>query len=459
MQNQKPLNFLDLIPDEIYRRLVTHSYRHNVKKQNQHQLEIRCVCVLNIRNYLLNGVELTLQEINLWLDEPLASELYRYLSDNKIVRSARGNAGVTDELIFKILDWLDKMALLSRDLSSSILPEEPALLHHSESTEPDSGFGGVPLSSQHKKRLLHRFIGWDTDKGDLSDIDINLLFHTHELIHSSRQLQAIIRLIGRRQTRKYNEAATAGYYQKSTQGKEQNNEFPDEYSLNSVTGVCTGDDISKMLPSELALLTHKKFRKLWHARRAENQLMSYHFQGVLSSHTPIVAEKSIVDDAAEKHIVRVNGPMVLCVDTSASMNGKAELIARAVALETVRVAQLENRLCYLYCFSAEGQIREFEFKPEQGWQAVLDFLKVAYVGGTDINGVLLRAIEKLDESKWKNADVLLVSDGCFKVNKEVQGRVQSLNGGMRIFGLQTSSWQSDEFSRVCHETFRLGHVI
>jgi uncharacterized protein with von Willebrand factor type A (vWA) domain len=50
------------------------------------------------------------------------------------------------------------------------------------------------------------------------------------------------------------------------------------------------------------------------------------------------------------------GPIILCLDTSGSMRGARELVAKALALECMRGAHRQQRPCYLYAFSGPGML-------------------------------------------------------------------------------------------------------
>lgn len=54
------------------------------------------------------------------------------------------------------------------------------------------------------------------------------------------------------------------------------------------------------------------------------------------------------------------GPIILCLDTSGSMRGAREVVAKALALECMRGAHRQQRPCYLYAFSGPGQYSAFK---------------------------------------------------------------------------------------------------
>lgn len=52
------------------------------------------------------------------------------------------------------------------------------------------------------------------------------------------------------------------------------------------------------------------------------------------------------------------GPIILCLDTSGSMRGAREVVAKALALECMRGAHRQQRPCYLYAFSGPGEYKQ-----------------------------------------------------------------------------------------------------
>ena len=50
------------------------------------------------------------------------------------------------------------------------------------------------------------------------------------------------------------------------------------------------------------------------------------------------------------------GPILLCVDTSGSMRGPRELVAKALALECMRAAKEQERGCYVFAFAGPREV-------------------------------------------------------------------------------------------------------
>ncbi len=172
-------------------------------------------------------------------------------------------------------------------------------------------------------------------------------------------------------------------------------------------GLCRSDDISRMLPSEMALIANgsRPARLLHFARRAERTLLSYERVG-WSEEPAVTIEGTEIRPAAEC------GPIILCLDTSGSMMGARETVAKAMALECMRQAKAQKRQCYLYSFSGPGDCQELELEVTgKGVSRLLEFLAGSFHGGTDVDEPFIRALSRLEEEAWSNADVLLVTDG------------------------------------------------
>lgn len=192
-----------------------------------------------------------------------------------------------------------------------------------------------------------------------------------------------------------------------------------------IRGVERGDAIARMLPSEAVLLSHPTLRLLWHARRSERSLLVYHAPGVL---TERLRDRQTSVDAEESEGKPVDrGPVVLVIDTSGSMMGGPEEAVKAVALQVLGVAFLEQRKCYVYMFSGPEQTIEQELAfDENGLARTLEFLSWSFHGGTVPDAALLRAIERLRSHEWRHADLLFASDGFFAVAPHTQREIQRL---------------------------------
>jgi len=208
-------------------------------------------------------------------------------------------------------------------------------------------------------------------------------------------------------------------------------------------GVYRSGRIARMLPAETMLLTHPRLRLIWHAHHAERILLSYEeddrLQEVLQEQMPVwrPSPQRRPDRKMEA------GPMLICVDTSGSMQGGAEAVAKAVVLEAMRAAHAQKRACHVFVFGGPEEIVELDLcMDEGGLERLTEFMNLSFLGGTDICGPLELALARLADEQWQLADLLIASDGEFGATpatltaltgaKETQGlRVQGVLIGDR----------------------------
>ena len=154
------------------------------------------------------------------------------------------------------------------------------------------------------------------------------------------------------------------------------------------SGVTFGNNIERLLPMELVLYTHPITRIDFLHRFAEGQTMQYEQRG-----------KEILG----------KGPIVLCLDQSGSMY-KLDTQSKGFTLALMSIARKQRRDFCLIVFSKITQI----FHYEKGKTKTSDILNLAQTflgGGTDFTLPLLDAVQVINESRFKQADVVFVTDG------------------------------------------------
>lgn len=200
-------------------------------------------------------------------------------------------------------------------------------------------------------------------------------------------------------------------------------------------GIERSGEVARMLPAEAALLGHPSLRLLWHARRAERGLLTYRVEGVETERAFV--EVGAHEEREGRRPRPERGPILAVIDTSGSMEGLPEQVAKALVLETVRTAHAEKRKCYLYAYSGPDEVLEHELdlSPE-GIGRLLVFLSQSFGGGTDI-GAMSRVVERLREETWRKADVILVTDGEWVAPDAIVAAVAKARGeGTRFHGVQ-----------------------
>jgi uncharacterized protein with von Willebrand factor type A (vWA) domain len=100
--------------------------------------------------------------------------------------------------------------------------------------------------------------------------------------------------------------------------------------------------------------------------------------------------------------------MVICIDTSGSMQGAPETIAKAVTMLMALKAKQDNRDCYLINFSTS--IETLDLSGGFAMEKLMSFLQKSFHGGTDVAPAISHGISVMETDAYKNADMLIISD-------------------------------------------------
>ena len=121
-------------------------------------------------------------------------------------------------------------------------------------------------------------------------------------------------------------------------------------------------------------------------------------------------------------------PVIICVDTSGSMNGTPERVAKTITFALAKKCLDEERKCFLISFSPGIEVQDLShFEKSNGLNVLVQFLRKSFNGGTDASPALEKSLELLSSNDWKNADVLVVSDmvmGSFSAELEARIKAQ-----------------------------------
>lgn len=178
-----------------------------------------------------------------------------------------------------------------------------------------------------------------------------------------------------------------------------------------VVGVTVGGELRDALASELALLADPDTEDLFYARVVDHRLLTLELAGP--------------DDGETQRPARP-GPVIACVDTSASMRGDAEARAKALLLAVARRVLLAGRRMTVLLFGGRGAFTEVTLRPGRvDLDAVTRLLLTSYYGGTDFDGPIERALDLRErEVAYARADLLLVTDGVCRLGAATERRLR-----------------------------------
>jgi uncharacterized protein with von Willebrand factor type A (vWA) domain len=220
-----------------------------------------------------------------------------------------------------------------------------------------------------------------------------------------------------------------------------------------ITGVRFSGRLERMLASEAAMLRHPVLKKLWRARQAEARLLAWQSEAVLTDWRPDPQARPRTAAAPAPEAL-ARGPIVLCLDTSGSMQGAPENVAKAVAIAALRVAHECGRGCRLLAFGGPGELLETDLAPGgAGLQPLLDLMGRSFDGGTDVQTPIERAIETVHEARWSGADLLIVSDGEFGCMPRTLARLEQARErfGLRVQGVLVGDRETMGLLEVCDD--------
>jgi uncharacterized protein with von Willebrand factor type A (vWA) domain len=171
------------------------------------------------------------------------------------------------------------------------------------------------------------------------------------------------------------------------QGAKRSKQIPDQIADTSL-----GSDLAKLVPSELVRVAVEAAQALFMKDYAEEALVQQEFDGS-------------ADEGQQ-------GPVVICLDKSGSMDGPKEVESTGLMLALVSIAQSQNRKARVILY--DSQVRHVkDIDPLTASPADrLDLADRQYSGGTNFMEPLYTALNALEKhADLKEADVVFITDG------------------------------------------------
>ena len=271
------------------------------------------------------------------------------------------------------------------------------------------------------EKLLSPFIKtlgrlWDLSENTFETSGFEILEQFSKLLDQDESLRELAELLGK-QTR------AQSLFEKEIRDKVviKSEWHPKPAYRGEIDGLRYSNDISSVLPSELALLKNTAAKKLFQLKFAQKQLLSFKYQNdVLDSKEENIQEETSVEKKEPK------GPIIICVDTSGSMHGTPENIAKTITFALSKIAIEEERKCYLISFSTSIETLDLTDFSANPIGRLVQFLRMSFHGGTDATSALKHAVKMLSENEWKNADVLMISDFVMQtLDNDIKAQIKS----------------------------------
>lgn len=215
-----------------------------------------------------------------------------------------------------------------------------------------------------------------------------------------------------------------------------------------IEGVSIGRDLNSLMPMEWAQYTDTDMEKLFLHKYLTSKLQVFHYKSEIAK-----PARRLRSERASRR-----GPMIVCVDSSASMSGVPQKIETSLLAKLEQTAETLNRDCFLIDFSVD--IRPIELRSrrqkksmermgmrmedqENFAQGYFPFIG----GGTDAQKMLNQTFALLDnnDDRYMNADVLWITDFLIpRIDKELMLRFKEYQKtGTKFYGFKIGDGHSD----------------
>lgn len=242
--------------------------------------------------------------------------------------------------------------------------------------------------------------GWGTGNGNASRVDAPRA----EIVQAMRRnpkLRRVAQMAGRLKA-----AAIRKQAMRARPGHEE------------LCDVNPGSDLQRLVPSELVNLATPDTEALLYRKLQERSALTYELRG---------------------REQRERGPIIMCVDESGSMSGHRDEWAKAVALSMMEVAARQNRaFSYVHFSSSVSKVTTVKDPKRLKLDELESFVDHFAGGGTRIATALFKAAELIG-GEMRDADVVLISDGCDHGADQDRAMKSLAEAGASVYGVAVDS--------------------
>lgn len=249
--------------------------------------------------------------------------------------------------------------------------------------------------------LGHGYL-WDMSNAPFRNLGFDVLTKYASLLKNDKALQEFAEVLGK-------QSATSEEVEKQIIEETviKSSYHPKPAHRGNVVGFEYSNEISRVLPSEIAILNDPEIENLFYFRFIEKQLLSYKYSQMHAVRQEETRQKEIEVSKSKD----LTGPIIICVDTSGSMQGVPEQTAKLATFALAKIAIKEHRKCFLISFSTGIETLDMsDFRKPNALETLASFLNKSFNGGTDATPALSECLRQLKTENYNNADVLMISD-------------------------------------------------
>ncbi|MBQ1654467.1 MAG: hypothetical protein II060_11830 [Bacteroidales bacterium] len=197
--------------------------------------------------------------------------------------------------------------------------------------------------------------------------------------------------------------------------------FPNA-TKSDIDGISVGNDLGSLLPSELALLSEPATQDLFYRNYVTRRLQ-------------VFSSASHDTNKGQKHN---EGPIIICMDSSSSMDGMPILVAKALTVALCIIAQRKKRKVIVVKYSDSYEMYKLGNLAIQK-KELMAFLGSVDMGGNNEDGMFRWLFNEVlpDFGEFDTADLLCISDfGWTPISREVKDLIDSEKAKeMKVYGL------------------------
>ena len=298
--------------------------------------------------------------------------------------------------------------------------------------------------------LMQRKHGHQADNGPFHS-RVEWLMHKHpnypylkeELAMYERAMQnhpairQLVKLLGRRSKDNLKYDSTSGI------GKQR---LVSHSTHSDITGITQGYNLNSLLPIEYCHLADATMFSVFMKRFTEKRLQVFDYKS-----------EQVASRKDNRSLVSGQGPFIVCVDTSGSMQGERERLAKSAILAISMLTEKTHRKCYVINFSDEAVGLAIE-DLNRDLPKLTDFLSKSFGGGSDLEPALSEAYRIIQGHDYKDSDIVMISDFEMPPMTWVMSEIkvkQMKNRKTSFFGLVFGNKPEVEYLNICDKYWEM----
>ena len=258
------------------------------------------------------------------------------------------------------------------------------------------------------------YLGWDMSRDLWQSTSFDAMKAYDDLLKDEDSLRRLADLLG--QLREAEIEIEEETFEKTIVRQEW---VIDPMLKTEIVGVEESNNLSHLISSEAALLSDPVTETAFLKKFADERLLTLRYED-----RRLVRSEDQIMEVHQRVKQREKGPFIVCVDTSQSMMGRPEEIAKVLTLGILKMAIHQNRRAYLISFSTGVKTIDL-YDIANSIDELAAFLRMSFYGGTDATLALYEALRQLKGNDYRDADVLMISDFVmYKIDRDILDEVR-----------------------------------